>query len=148
MTATRASWSLRPANESDMPFCFALHRRTLRDHVIATWGRWDDDDQWQRFMAGFVASRSRILSVGGADVGLLVVDKDTDPLRLLSIAILPEHQGQGLGTAVIRHVIAEAGDRAVWLQVLKVNPAIALYRRLGFRTVEETDTHFRMIRPT
>lgn len=43
-------------------------------------------------------------------------------------------------------VIREAGARPVWLQVLKVNPARALYERLGFRVVGQSDTHWHMLR--
>jgi ribosomal protein S18 acetylase RimI-like enzyme len=57
------------------------------------------------------------------------------------------HQNRGIGTEVIRSVIAEAKrttDGAFDLSVLKVNPARRLYERLGFGVIEETKHHFRM----
>lgn len=141
-------FALRQATAEDVPFCFAVQRTTLRVHVIATWGRWHDDDQWRHFTTSFIPARARIILVDGVEAGVLVVDAESDPFRLLSITLLPEFQGRGLGSEVIRFVVAEAGPRPVWLQVLKVNPAITLYGRLGFQVIEETDTHFRMIRPS
>jgi GNAT superfamily N-acetyltransferase len=76
------------------------------------------------------------------------VEEGPAEIFLGSLLILPGYQGRGLGTAVIRDVIgrAERLGLPVALQVLKVNPAIRLYQRLGFATVGETATHFLMRR--
>ena len=60
--------------------------------------------------------------------------------------ILPEYQNRGVGSAVIRDVLAQAQAEglSVGLQVLKVNPARRLYERLGFSLVGETATHYLM----
>jgi hypothetical protein len=39
-------YSLRQATHSDFDFIFEVNKVTMKDHVIATWGKWDD--QWQR----------------------------------------------------------------------------------------------------
>ena len=55
----------------------------------------------------------------------------------------PERQGQGLGTQIIKDVLA-AADRqglAVELQVFSENPAARLYEKLGFGV-----THYKMLR--
>ena len=63
-----------------------------------------------------------------------------------TIEILPEYQNRGVGSAVIRDVLAQAQAEGlpVGLQVLKVNPARRLYERLGFNVVGETATHYLM----
>lgn len=60
----------------------------------------------------------------------------------------PDHQGRGLGTELLRRVLARADARRlpVRLQVLKGNPARRLYRRLGFVDAAETETHHVMER--
>lgn len=137
--------SFRQATTHDKSFCRDLHWRTMRAYVEATWG-WDDADQAQRFEAGFHPSRTEIIEDRGQPIGMLVVDRASDPVRLLSIELSPEHQNRGLGSAIIRQIIREAGGRSVWLQVLKVNPAKQLYERLGFVTIEQTETHWQMLR--
>jgi len=146
MTVTQDDLGFRSATGDDASYCFELNRRTLRDYVLATWGRWDDAEQALHFQSSFNPDRSRIIRLDGRDIGLLVVDASADPYRLLTIAIMPEHQRKGLGARVIDRVIDEAAPKDVWLQVLRVNPARTLYERLGFRLFEETDTHFRMLR--
>ena len=72
------------------------------------------------------------------------VDRRSDEFHLAGIYLLPGHQGQGVGSAVIMDIIEEASKRQlpVTLQVLKVNPrAQALYEKLGFVVTGETKTH-------
>jgi ribosomal protein S18 acetylase RimI-like enzyme len=59
---------------------------------------------------------------------------------------LPAYQGRGIGTTLIRRLQQRARKEGVpvTLQVFKVNPARALYERLGFKVTGETDTHCRM----
>lgn len=144
-TSTAAAWSLRAATHADRAFCWQLHAQTMRAYVDATWG-WDEVDQRARFEQGFDVAALRIVEVDGTPVGALKVDTGGMPVRLLSIAIAPSHQRRGLGAALIEHVVREAGNAPVWLQVLKVNPARRLYRRLGFVVIDETATHWRMER--
>jgi ribosomal protein S18 acetylase RimI-like enzyme len=70
-----------------------------------------------------------------------------DDVFLAAIEIDPAYQRQGIGAALIRDIIANAGALRlpVRLQVLKVNErARALYQRLGFVETGETKTHFLM----
>jgi ribosomal protein S18 acetylase RimI-like enzyme len=53
----------------------------------------------------------------------------------LSVCVLPGYRGAGLGGALVRAAVAEAGRRSVpalSLSVEEGNPARALYERLGF----------------
>jgi hypothetical protein len=56
---------------------------------------------------------------------------------------------QGFGAALLRQVQASATTRGlpVRLNVLKVNPARALYERLGFVVVREDDARWSMESP-
>jgi ribosomal protein S18 acetylase RimI-like enzyme len=60
-------------------------------------------------------------------------------LRVIDIALVPECRGQGIGTALIRSLMAEAraGGADVTLYVERFNPAFRLYTRLGFEPVED-----------
>jgi GNAT superfamily N-acetyltransferase len=55
----------------------------------------------------------------------------------LSIALLPAYQNQGLGTRMLRTVIATARTRypGLSLSVMQASPARRLYERLGFAEV-------------
>lgn len=68
-----------------------------------------------------------------------------DPFREISgLATHPAHRGRGLGTAVLRRVIADQrGAGAVsWLHVAEANThAVELYRKLGFQVLRRVELH-------
>jgi len=96
------------------------------------------------FDAAFDPELRQIITLDGVAIGGLKIDASGSPLRLLQVHLLPEHQRKGYGTRIVRAVIAQAQDRPVWLEVRKVNPAKALYERLGFRVVGERESHWQM----
>jgi ribosomal protein S18 acetylase RimI-like enzyme len=85
--------------------------------------------------------------VDGKRVGLLAVEERPTELFLANIEIVPPWRGKGLGTAILRSLIARGRERRlpITLQVLKVNcRAVTLYEREGFKHVGETSTHYLM----
>ena len=56
-------------------------------------------------------------------------------VELSAISVHPDARGTGLGTAITLHLARQALARGEtpFLQVFPDNPAVALYRRLGFR---------------
>jgi ribosomal protein S18 acetylase RimI-like enzyme len=84
----------------------------------------------------FPAADSQIIRFDGADVGWVVVNTLPDEVRLIEIMVIPELRGRGIGTAVVREILAAGGDagKPVRLSVNLMNrAAIRLYERLGFR---------------
>ncbi|MBN1640361.1 MAG: GNAT family N-acetyltransferase [Anaerolineae bacterium] len=134
--------TLRPATRADGAFLFDLLKAALGPYVAQTWG-WDEG--WQRtyFWSRFAPETAQVVVLGGRDVGVLAVEEDENVVTLSQIYLLPEVQGQGIGTALIRTVLERAFVRAlpVRLRVLRVNPARRLYERLGFGVIDETETH-------
>ena len=57
---------------------------------------------------------------------------------VIDIALLPEFRGRGWGSAVLQDLMEDAGltGRGVSIHVEKNNPAMSLYKRLGFIFVE------------
>lgn len=141
-------YHLRPATPGDYDFLYRLHIAAMRSIVAQIWG-WDDAWQERHFAAHFEPMLSRIIVMDGEDVGVVAVVWGEAEGFLANIEILPEYQGRGLGAAVVRGIIAEADARGlpVRLQVLKINPALRLYERLGFLPTGETETHYLMTRP-
>ena len=128
---------LRPALPEDFDFLFSLRRQTMKSYVEQTWGRWDDDEQSERFRGEFAPSKDQIIITGGNEIGCLTVEDHDDFLFIDFIAVLPEYQRMGIGAKLIAGILAQADERniPVRLNCLKVNPARSLYERLGFRVV-------------
>jgi ribosomal protein S18 acetylase RimI-like enzyme len=136
--------------DDDREFLFDLMKASYFDHVVATWGAWDEKDQRQRFEDRFGRSgNERIILVDRERVGLLAVEQRPTEFFLVNIEIVPSWRGKGLGTAILQWVIASASAKGlpVTLQSLKVNlRATSLYEREGFEFVGETQTHWLMRR--
>lgn len=138
----------RPALSSDGQLLYRLMREAIGPYVTQSWG-WDESFQQERWARVFNASRWEIIEDGQEEVGGLELEHRPDELYVANLLIFPEHQRRGIGTAVIQGLVStsHAESKPVRLQVLKVNPARALYARLGFVDQGETETHYLMIAP-
>lgn len=131
--------STSPLTVADMPWVWNVYQATVRqqnDVVLDL----DDDGHHVRRRAELAERWFEAIEVSGRRVGLLEVRPDGDVLDLRHLELLPEHQGAGIGTAVIRMVIdrARRAGKDVSLRVLHVNPrARALYESLGFVVEQE-----------
>ena len=70
-------------------------------------------------------------------------------IRIVDIALLPEHRGGGVGTALLRDLLAEAdaAGKRVTIHVERFNPALRLYERLGFSVAEDKGVYLLLERP-
>jgi len=62
--------------------------------------------------------------------------------------LLPQFQGQGIGSKLLQSVLDRADELAlpVKLEYLKWNPVGSLYLRHGFEIASQNDTHFFVVR--
>jgi ribosomal protein S18 acetylase RimI-like enzyme len=90
----------------------------------------------------------KIVLVDDAPVGRLVVDASTDDVEVIDLALLPQYRNHGIGTGVLRGVLAQADriGRAVRLHVEKQSRALHLYERLGFAICADVGMYFAMRR--
>ena len=66
--------------------------------------------------------------------------------ELLLVGVIPQARGRGLGEALIASAIADAQSRRadrLFLEARENNPAIALYRRMGFEPIGERKQYYR-----
>jgi ribosomal protein S18 acetylase RimI-like enzyme len=135
--------TLRKAVPEDLEFLARLYFDTRRREVSAwAWSqaqqemflRMQFDAQRQSYRAAFPAAVDRIVCIDGAAAGRILVDRETAGTHLIDIAVLEDRRNRGVGTHLLRQVLEECKDRGdtLRLRVLQGNPAIRLYRRLGF----------------
>jgi ribosomal protein S18 acetylase RimI-like enzyme len=142
------TFTLRPATPQDADWLFAIRRETMRGYVEAAFGYWDDAAQRDRFDESDELNNMQVIVADGRDVGLLEVERGPRDIFLANIQIGFPGQNRGVGTAVIRALMAEAREarKPLRLQVLKVNRAARrLYDRLGFVVADDNGSHTRMI---
>jgi GNAT superfamily N-acetyltransferase len=84
-----------------------------------------------------------VILVDGEPAGRLYVDRRPAEIRIVDIALLPDHRAMGVGTLLIRRILDEgiASGRPVSIHVERGNRARALYERLGFRQIHTTGVY-------
>jgi len=100
--------------------------------------------------ANYPAATSEIILADGEPAGWIFIDESPEEIHLAEIMVLIELRGKGVGSSVMREVLA-AADRAgkpVRLLVNVTNAgAIQLYERLGFRRTGGNEMQHEMERP-
>lgn len=104
------------------------------------------DAQHSHYQKHYAGSEFLVIERSGAAVGRLYLARWASEHRIVDIALLPEHRGGGFGTALLRDLLDEASlaGKAVSIHVEKFNPALTLYRRLGFVPVAEEGAYHLM----
>ena len=141
---------LRRVRAEDDAFVFALFR-TSREAEFAllpqpqreTLLRFQYQAQSHDYAARFPHSEHFIVESCGQAAGRLLLNREADEHRVVDIAIVPELQRQGIASVVLKSLIAEAeaAGAALRLSVWYSNPALDLYRRLGFCETARSATH-------
>ncbi|MEU8224404.1 GNAT family N-acetyltransferase [Kribbella sp. NPDC048915] len=146
-TSRPAGWVLRPATDADDDVLAELRAVVLRPDLERL-GRYDEHRVQQRFRDSFSAEHTRIIELGGALAGSITLRPDGDARLLEHFYLDPRYQGQGLGTAILKTVLAEADAHkaTVRLNVLQGSPARRLYARHGFRLEREDPIDVFMVR--
>lgn len=148
--------ALRPILPEDEQFLYEVYASTRAEELAqVTWSeaqlkmflQMQLNARDQSYRMHFEEIDDRIILFNNRRVGRLIVVRTSEEMRLADIALLPESRRAGIGTSLIKDLMAEAGEtkRPIRLQVEKPNqPARRLYERLGFTTVGENSTHFQM----
>jgi len=138
--------SLRPATEADSDFAYRAHRDAMGEYAIATFGKWDEDAVRKRASDNIANGSTRIIELDGVPIGIRVVEREPDFIQLAQLFILPGYQRRGIGSMLLEQLLADAKSARLplRLRVLRVNPAFALYQRMGFQVVQETPERYFM----
>ncbi len=80
-----------------------------------------------------------IILLEGHPVGRLYIDRTSEEILIIDIALLPSFRNLGFGEYILRELMVEASEtgRRVSLHVERFNKALHLYTRLGFTIVDE-----------
>jgi GNAT superfamily N-acetyltransferase len=140
--------TLRPIRGGDEPFLSALYASTRQEELAVTgWDQAQIDEflamqfsaQHRYYLEHLPPSEFNVIEDDGDPIGRLYVGDWEEDVRLIDIALIPAHRGQGIGARLIRDVMQRAATlgKPVRLHVEQHNPARRLYERLGFVALEE-----------
>ena len=132
----------------DFDFLFKLKKENFKKYVDNIWG-WNDNDQIERLRIDLEENleQKNVIIYNDTKVGVFSFYMiENNVCRINEINILKEYQNLGIGSYILENKLKENSDKNIRtiLQVFKDNPALNLYKRLGFRIYEETETHYKM----
>ncbi|WP_024603674.1 MULTISPECIES: GNAT family N-acetyltransferase [unclassified Pseudoalteromonas] len=87
---------------------------------------------------------SYLIVINEVPIGTLKYQTYAQYVEIMQLQIHPLHQNKGYGKAVIEQVITSAQSKPIKLTVLKNNPALGLYKRLGFTITDENNYEYYM----
>ncbi len=148
--------ALRPVGPEDEEFLIAVYASTREPELAQV--PWSEEQksafvrqqagaQRREYESRFPAAEYDVILLDGRPVGRLWVARDDEEVRLLDIALLPEAQGRGVGSALLPLLVEEAraGGKKLRHMVFVMNDgARRFYERLGFRVFEEVGAYLHM----
>jgi ribosomal protein S18 acetylase RimI-like enzyme len=144
----------RPETPDDEALVRTLLIETLVEH-LAAWS-WPEqlrqpvlETQYQVQRQGFrsIGNASMIVLHEDTPVGWYVTAESADEVRLVNLMVLSQHRGQGIGSTVLRTLLAtsEATGKPLRLSVAVNNGrALQLYEQLGFQRIGGDEVHHYM----
>jgi len=147
-SAAAAGLTFRPVVDADLPFLARVYASTRADELAAV--PWSAEQTAAFLDMQFRAQHSHyrlyhgdadwlVILRAGEPVGRLYLERRDEEHNVIDIALLTEHRGQGLGSALMQDILDEAAacGRSVTIYVEKNNPAMRFYHRLGFAQVAD-----------
>jgi len=142
--------TLRPVQADDEDFLYRLFCTSVGDELNVLDGpqrnailRMQFQAQQQTYNAEFPNANHQIIMLDGQVIGRVLVERSEAEHRGVDIALLPEYRSGGIGTMLIQELLDEAAgaNKPFRISVVRTNPALHLYDRLGFKMTGESLTH-------
>ena len=148
--------TLRAEKPDDREFLFRLYASTRQAEMAVV--PWTHEEKeafiWMQFEAqrrdyhlNYKAASFQIVLVNDEVAGRLYLDRRANEIRIIDITLLPKWRGLGIGSHLLGEVLAEGQGRRlpVSIHVERSNPALHLYKRLGFQKVSAYGIYWLMV---
>jgi ribosomal protein S18 acetylase RimI-like enzyme len=140
--------ALRRVEPGDEELLFRIYASVRTDELaVVPWddaqkdaflrAQFDAQDRWYR--RHYTGASYDVVLIDDEPGGRFYVYRGDGEIRIMDIALLPEHRGVGIGSAILRNLLveADAAGKRVTIHVERFNPARRLYESLGFSVVED-----------
>ena len=148
-----SQYNMRPYIDNEYhnykEFIYRTKKDAYKKYVEECWGSWNEEDQRKYFenFINSVCNDAWIIQLNGKDIGFYngAILEDGS-YEIGNICIIPEYQGKGIGTQVLKDIMELHKEQDLHIQYFKQNPVGSLYKRLGFVPNGETEFHYQMIK--
>nr|WSX54847.1 GNAT family N-acetyltransferase [Streptomyces sp. NBC_00974] len=139
---------MRSTEPADVEVIAELRAVVMREDLERL-GRFDEHRVRQRLRDSLSPQYTSVIERDGEPAGCVTVRPAREGQWLEHFYLAPGHQGRGLGSAVLRAVLARADARGltVRLNVLQGSAAQRLYERHGFVVETQDPIDVFMVRP-
>jgi ribosomal protein S18 acetylase RimI-like enzyme len=146
--AASAALQFRRMTDADLAFIARLYASTrIEELAIVPWSEQQKaaflDMQFRAqhsdYQRRYQNADWLVITRKGEDIGRLYIERTRSDHHIIDIALLPGHRRQGFGSALLCDLLDEAAaaGKPVTIYVEKHNPAMRLYRRMGFETEKD-----------
>jgi GNAT superfamily N-acetyltransferase len=137
--------TLRRAGPDDYEFARELYFGCVGP-LLKALGRYEPAALARRFDNAFRNRPSQVICADGEEIGWLQIWRNESKVHLDQVHLVERYRNRGIGSRLIRAVMARAEELSLplTLDVVRGNPAGALYLRLGFQVVAEDEELFTM----
>lgn len=145
----------RQAGDGDLPFFLTLYASTREEELARV--DWSTEQKTAFVQMQFEAQHKYyheqypdaeylVVQQDDKDIGRIYLHRRTDELRLIDITLSPWVRNRGLGYKLLKDLLddALACSLPVRIHVETYNPAMRLYKRLGFRPIEDQGVYHLM----
>ena len=145
--------TLRDIQESDLSILCKIYGST-RTEELENGTDWSDEQknifiehqfsaQHEYYQKNYLGAKFYIIEKENTTVGRLYIDFffEQKGVRIIDITLLPQWRGKNIGSSILKEIIQKAAlaNRNITIHVESFNPAMELYKRLGFTKISETN---------
>jgi GNAT superfamily N-acetyltransferase len=145
--------SLREIQESDLPVLCKIYGST-RTEELEKGTDWTEEQkqffieqqffaQHEYYQKNYIGAKFYIIEKENVTIGRLYIDFffEKKGFRIIDITLLPEWRKKDIGSSILNEIIKKASksEMKVSIHVESFNPAMNLYKRLGFIKISETN---------
>jgi GNAT superfamily N-acetyltransferase len=141
-------WRFGPVSEADFEPLLALRVDVMREHLERVF-RYKPERARRIFREHFDEPGLRLILVDGERAGCVGFRTGDGEIKIDSFYLARRYHNSGLGTAILKVLLAEADAQGlpVQLDVLHGSPADRFYERHGFVKFDEDDIEAHYERP-
>nr|WP_294782256.1 GNAT family N-acetyltransferase [uncultured Flavobacterium sp.] len=144
---------LRNIQEYDLPILCEIYGSTRKEE-LDNGTNWNDEQkrlfiehqfnaQHEYYQKNYLGGKFYVIEKENISIGRLYIDFffEKKGIRIIDIAILPQWRNNNIGSSILNEILKKAVDKdlSVTIHVESFNPAMELYKRLGFKKISETN---------
>lgn len=146
---TFMNYKLVPYTNEDFEFVYNVKKNAYKKYVEECWGPWNEEIQKELFdkFINTVKEDAYIIKLNDKNIGFYNGEiLDDGSYEIGNICIIPEYQGKGLGTRILKDIMESHKQQDLHIQYFKTNPVGKLYEKLGFVPDYEKEFNYVMFK--